>query len=51
MLDLAPGARATGSLSFTVNDSDHLGDHELHNIVASDAPGSECPTGLGDPEL
>ena len=45
VLDLAPGESATGILSFTVNDSDHLGDHELHNIVTSDAPGSECPTG------
>lgn len=44
VLDLAPGESATGILSFTVLDPD-LGDRQLHNIVRSDAPGSECPTG------
>lgn len=44
--DLAVGASATITYSFTVNDPD-LGDRVLLNAVTSDALGSTCPSGGG----
>jgi large repetitive protein len=48
VLDLASGASATGTISFTVNRPD-TGDRSLHVAVVSDAAGSPCPTGSTDP--
>ncbi|MDQ1422388.1 MAG: large repetitive protein, partial [Acidimicrobiaceae bacterium] len=44
VLSLAPGARATGALSFTVNNPD-TGDRSLRITAISDGPGSPCATG------
>ncbi len=44
VLNLAPGATATGAISLTVNNPD-TGDRSLRFTVVSDAPGSPCPTG------
>ncbi|HEY3670644.1 MAG TPA: putative Ig domain-containing protein [Acidimicrobiia bacterium] len=47
VLDLAPGASATGTISLTVNDPD-LGDKVLHVVAVSTAPGSPCAIGSAD---
>ena len=44
VLDLAPGATATGTLSVTVGNPPG-GDKILHTDVVSDSAGSTCPTG------
>ena len=44
VLNLAPGASATGTVSLTVHDPD-AGDRSLVVTVVSNAKGSPCPTG------
>ena len=44
VLNLAPGATASGAISLTVNNPD-IGDRSLRFTVISNAPGSPCPTG------
>jgi uncharacterized repeat protein (TIGR01451 family) len=46
--DLLPGATATVAYSLRVNDP-YVGDRSLSNTVVSDAAGSSCPTGAGQP--
>ncbi len=44
VLDLAPGASATGTISVTVNDP-ATGNRSLRIVAVANAPGSMCPTG------
>ena len=48
VLNLAPGATATGTVSLTVNNPD-TGDKILKVAVVTDAVGSTCPTGSSNP--
>ncbi len=44
VLNLAPGASASGTISLTVNNPD-TGDRSVGITIVSNAPGSMCPTG------